>query len=399
MTDTLRTFEEAEAYCNSFISPKKTKKTRTLRRIQRLMDLLGNPQRHLHVIHVTGSYGKSSTAYMIASLLEQKGLTVGLHIKPHLAHITERMCINRIPISKNTFVSYINKIRPIVAIMGEQPTYFELLVALMILYFSENHVDVAVIEVGRGGRLDTTHICHSDMVVITNIFLVHTDILGTTKKDILKEKLGLVSRHTKIVTGIYQAPLKTYLQSFIKPFKATVTFAGPKLTNNITLPLQGTVQRKNAALALCAATTYTTLTKTNIDRAFQSLKLPGRFEVCHINTNTIIMDSAHNNEKMRFLLTDLVTYYPDTKMTLFLKQNNTKETNAFARILRPIVDSVFHVSLHTQKEKPMQNTSCLTLEETIAHIKRCSHTTILVTGSMELIGKIRAGLSLPYQLK
>lgn len=399
MTDSFRTFEEAETYCNSFISPRNTKKIRTLRRIRRLMDLLGNPQKKLRVIHVTGSYGKSSTAYMIASILEQKGLTVGLHIKPHLEHITERMCINRIPISKKTFVSYVNQIRPVVATMEEQLTYFELLVAIMILYFSDNHVDVAVIEVGRGGKLDATHICHSDMVVITNIFLVHTDILGTTKKDILKEKLGLVSRHTKIVSGIQQASLKTYLQSLAKPFQSTVTFADPTLTNNISLPLQGTVQKNNAALALCAATTYTTLTKTDIAAALQSLKLPGRFEVHDINTNTIIMDSAHNKEKMKFLYTDLVTYYPHTKMTLFLKQNNTKEMTAFTRILKPVVDRVFLVSLHTQQNKTVQNAPCLSLEEAIAYINRCSQTTILITGSMELIGKIRTGLSIPYQLK
>lgn len=393
MTDSFHTWKEAETYCLSFISPEGAKE-RTLKRMVTLMHLLGNPQKNLHVIHVAGSYGKSSTAYMIASLLEQKGLTVGLHIKPHLQSMTERMCINRVPIANDVFLSYVNKIRPVIELMKEPPTYFELLVAVMLLYFSETHVDVAVVEAGRGGRLDATNICNSDMLVLTNVFSVHTDILGETKKEIVQEKMGLARMHTKIVAGVTQKPLQTYMQLLAKPLAATVQFSGTDGVKNISIPLKGTMQRKNAALALLAATTYTTLSEKQITAAFASMKLPGRFEVHHIGTNTVIFDSAHNEEKMRFLLHDVQKEYPKQNMTIILRNENPAELKAFINILTPITKNILRADLEHTKTK-----RALSVSEVIEYFYKQTDTMFLVTGSMKLIGSIRAGLSLPYTLK
>ena len=394
MAGALKTFEDAENYCQSFISPDHAPKTRTLRRITHLMQVLGNPQKHLHVIHVTGSYGKSSTAYMIASLLEQKGLTVGLHTKPHLQSITERISINRILIPKDVFVGYVNKIKLVVDTMDEQPTYFELLVAIMLLYFYESHVDVAVIEVGRGGRLDATNICVGNMLVITNIFLVHTDILGNTKEKILKEKMGLMKPHTNIISGVTQQPLQTSMRRLAKPFQTTIHFSNTDRIKNISIPFGGSVQRTNAALALLAATTYTDLTDTHINAGFSSMKFPGRFEVQPVGTNTIIMDSAHDEEKMRLLLQDIQLNYPKQKMTVILRKKKTEEVHAFTTILQPIAHRFLFVSLE-QKEK----NQCMTVPEVIRYIKKQTNTLFLVTSSIHLIGTIRAGLSIPYRLK
>ena len=394
MAGTFQKFEGAENYCLSFISPDSAPKSRTLNRIQHLMELLGNPQKHLHVIHVTGSYGKSSTAYMIASLLEQKGLTVGLHTKPHLESLTERMCINRMPIPNNIFIRYVNKIKLVVDTMSEQPTYFELLVAIMLLYFHESHVDVAVIEVGRGGRLDATNICDSDMLVITNIFLVHTDILGNSKEKILNEKMGLARPHTKIISGVSQKYLQTHMQHLAKQFQTTVQFSPINPKNDISIPFGGSAQQTNAALAILAATTYTDFTDAQISTSFSSMKFPARFEVQSVGTNTIIMDSAHNNEKIRFLLQDVQKNYPKQKMTVILRQNNKEEIQTLSKILKPIASEFLIVSLGSDK-----HTNALSVEEVVHLIKDQSNTLFLITGSMRLIGSIRAGLSIPYRLK
>jgi len=393
MTDVFHTFEEAKNYCFSFISPEGTKE-RTLKRVTTLMQLLGNPEKSLHVIHVTGSYGKSSTAYMIASFLEQKGLTVGLHTKPHLQSITERMCINRVPIADDKFLDYVNRIKPIIAMMKERPTYFELLVSIMLLYFSENHVDVAVIEAGRGGRLDATNVCSAAMLVLTNIYFVHTDILGQTKKEIIKEKMGLARMHTKIISGVTQKQLQTYLLLLAKPLQATVQFSNDSLIKHISVPLKGNAQRGNAALALLAATNYTVLSEKQITAAFASMQFPGRFEIQHIGTNTVIMDSAHNSEKMRFLLHDLQNEYPTQKMTIILRNENDADMKTFEKILRPITKHILRVTLTDNKIK-----QGVSVAEAIGYMKTQTDTIFLVTGSMQLIGSIRAGLSLPYTLK
>lgn len=402
MTTVFHTFEEAENYCNSFITTGTTQKERTLRRIEHLMELLGNPQKNIHAIHITGSYGKSSTAYMIASLLEQKGLSVGLHMKPHLESITERMCINRIPISKEAFITYVNRIRPIVALMDEQPTYFELLVALMLLYFSDRHVDVAVIEVGRGGRLDATHICPSDIVALTNVFLVHTDILGASKEKILQEKLGLAHTYTNIVVGSVSKHLRSVLQSFAKKINARVTYVDAKSIDTLSIPLKGKAQKENAALAIQVAAAFTHLTTEEIAAALTTMKLPGRFEVHSEKTNTIIMDGAHNKEKMNFLYKDFITYYPDNRITLILKYKQDNDIPTYIRIFKPIINTIILVLLtpNEQTEKKQINSALyLSINETISYIRCQTHTTFLITGSMKLIGKIRAGLSIPYQLK
>jgi dihydrofolate synthase/folylpolyglutamate synthase len=391
MTDIFHTFGDAQAYCLSFISQKP--RERTLRRITELMRLLGNPQKKLHVIHVTGSYGKSTTAYMIASLLEQKGLKVGLHIKPHLQSMTERMSINRVPIPDNLFVRYVNAIKPVVEAMEAPPTYFDLLVAVMLWYFKKQHVDVAVIEAGRGGKLDATNICAGDMLVITNIFLVHTDILGNSKENILKEKMGLARTHTAIVAGISQKPLQKLVRSLAKPIHASVQFSDTACVGNISVPMHGTIYKHNAALAVSAATAYTQLTDKQISDAFRLMKLPGRFEVQHINTNTVIMDSAHNREKMRMLLADLQREYPNKKMTVLLRQKNAEELRAFTRLLKPLTKSVIPVSLEGKHAQGM------TADEAVFRIRQSKNALFLVTGSMQLIGRIRAGLSIPYRLK
>ncbi len=394
MTDMFRTIEEAECYLESHITSPHTTKERTLRRITRLMELLGNPERNLSVFHVTGSYGKSSTAYMIASLLEQKGLTVGLHIKPHLLSITERISINRMPIPEQMFVRYMNKVKTAAEAMGEQPTYFELLVSLMLLYFSDRHVNVAVIEAGRGGRLDATNVTGADMLVLTNVFLVHTDILGDTKKKILQEKMGLARPRTKIIAGITQKPLQIYIRALAKPLHTSVQFLQRDNLTHLHIPLQGKLQRKNASLAILAASSYTHLTDKHITAAFSSMQFPGRFEVQQVGTNTLILDSAHNEEKMRFLLAYLQERYPNKKMTIILLNKNSEEMRAFQKILKPIAETFLPVSLEEDK-----HTQGMHPAKAAAYIQSCTDTLFLVTGSMRLIGRIRAGLSLPYRLK
>jgi len=176
-----------------------------LQRIRKLMSLLGNPEKQLKVIHIGGTNGKGSTSAMIASILQKAGYRVGLFTSPHLHAYTERIQINRVQISQERLVNLVNTVKPYMDQMVEEgfehPTEFEVYTALALLYFAQEKVDFAVIEVGMGGAIDSTNVVEPLVAVITNVGMDHMDYLGNTLEEIARVKAGIIKPGCKVVTA------------------------------------------------------------------------------------------------------------------------------------------------------------------------------------------------------
>ena len=164
-----------------------------------LMAHVGNPQEHLRAVHVAGTNGKGSTSHLIAAVLQASGLKVGLYTSPHLVSLTERIRINGQPIPEAKVAEFIEQNKAFLD--QQQPSFFETMTALAFAYFVEQKVDIAVVEVGLGGRLDSTNVLTPILSVITNIGLDHTEFLGNTLSKIAREKAGIIKPHVPCVIG------------------------------------------------------------------------------------------------------------------------------------------------------------------------------------------------------
>jgi len=157
-----------------------------LERMHTLMDEMGDPHEALRTVHVAGTNGKGSVSAMVAAIATAAGLRTGLHTSPHLTHVTQRMRIDGTPAPTDWLAGAVEEYRPLFDRV--EPSFFEMTVALTFLYFAEQNVDLAVVEVGLGGRLDSTNVLHPALSIITNIDLDHTDLLGDTIGAIAREK-------------------------------------------------------------------------------------------------------------------------------------------------------------------------------------------------------------------
>jgi dihydrofolate synthase/folylpolyglutamate synthase len=314
-------------------------------RLDRMRTLLagaGNPHRSLRCVHVGGTAGKGSTATMAAAILSATGLRVGLHTKPHLHSVTERARINGVPIGEERFAEIFEQLAPIIEDMraGEwgPPSYFELLVALSFLYFAQEKVDVAVIEVGVGGMLDGTNVIDPCIAVITNVGTDHRDVLGDTVEQIARDKAGIIKHGKPIVTAAEDpvaleiirtaaqaqgAPLSVVsqdvtLRSHVAdvPYAqhVDVTIAGEQFS--FVLPLIGEFQAINAATAILACRRIKDLfplQTTDVQRALSSVALPGRAEY-YPSRPALLFDVAHNVEKAAALRNALDQHFPGRRL-------------------------------------------------------------------------------------
>lgn len=234
-----------------------------LEHTRRLLKRCGNPQEHFPTIHIAGTNGKGSTAAMVASILQAHGLKVGLYTSPHLLRFNERIRINGVPIDDETIVNFVERYRP--HIDRIEATFFETTTALAFTYFAQRKVDVAVVETGLGGRLDSTNILTPRVVVITRIHHDHRELLGPDLTSIAKEKAGIIKPNTPVV-WLKQAPhvnqtlfsLATRIRAPSIPVSPpplnefTVEITGtsfPWNGENFELPLLGYHQAENATLA------------------------------------------------------------------------------------------------------------------------------------------------------
>ena len=282
--------------------------------IERLMDAIANPQHAYRSIHITGTNGKGSTAQIATKLLMAHGLRVGTYSSPHLDRINDRICIDGEPISDKDFGLQIGSISDLEVISGVRPSFFEIMTAAMFRWFADEAIDVAVIEVGMLGRWDATNVVNSDVAVITNIALDHTEYAGPTVQHIAREKAGIIKPTSTVVLGETDEVLREIFLE--QPAKARVSrgddfscednrlAVGGRLISvrtprtiyeDVLVPLHGEHQGDNASLAIVAVETFfdSIIDPDILAEAMQSVVMPGRFEVLG-NQPLIVLDGAHN---------------------------------------------------------------------------------------------------------
>ena len=401
--------------------------------IQQLLKQLEDPQNKFRSIHVTGTNGKGSTTAITASILQAAGYKTGMFTSPHLSNVNESIQINRKSIPTKSMNTILGNIREQIEIMlsqGERhSTEFEVLVALAFTYFAKERVDVAVIEVGMGGRDDATNVIDSMASIVTNISLEHTQWLGDTEEKIAQIKAGILKKDTELVTAVTQPNIKALLQDIAAKNQSRFTHIGTdiiitpetssleaqtftvktptqKLTH-LSTPLLGSHQRRNAACAIAAIEAAQRkgfkIPREAIYKGLAEVNWPGRFEVVE-REPLIILDGAKDAQAIKALVETVKDYLPNRKITSIVgissDKNHQSMTQSLAEITERFILTEHRVQNRTSRalelERIAEKTgipveSITPVEKAIQYAKQRARPddVIIITGSVFLIGEAR----------
>lgn len=279
-----------------------------LTNVQLLVNHLHNPQQKIKCIHVAGTNGKGSTSHMLASILQEAGYSVGLYTSPHLKDFRERIKINNDNISEDFVTSFINEHKKIFE--SNDMSFFEMTVGLAFDYFAKEKVDIAVIEVGMGGRLDATNIINPLISVITNIGLDHTQFLGNTLGAIAFEKAGIIKHNIPVVIGEYTPDTRPVFLAKAKESQSEIYFAAELVSVNYPSDLIGDYQIHNKktviqTISILNSQNEFKITSENIRagllNVIQNTGLRGRWQQLRVHP-TVICDTAHNKNGLEIVL-------------------------------------------------------------------------------------------------
>jgi len=297
-----------------------------------LANHIGNPEKNLKCIHVAGTNGKGSTSHLLAAVLQEAGYKVGLYTSPHLKDFRERVKINGIEISEEFICEFIQKNKPFLEV--NQLSFFEMTVGLAFTYFVEEKVDIAIIEVGLGGRLDATNIITPLVSVITNIGFDHMQFLGTTLKAIAGEKAGIIKATIPVVIGEYSAETKPVFEEKAKTTNSKIFFASDLISENYPSILIGDYQIHNKktvlqTLKVLEQQSNFKISEDNIKNGFRNVIVTtgfqGRWQQLGENPK-IICDTAHNSHGLKIVLNQIQKDTFD-KLHLVLGVVNDKDLN------------------------------------------------------------------------
>ncbi|HJT36168.1 MAG TPA: folylpolyglutamate synthase/dihydrofolate synthase family protein [Pirellulales bacterium] len=351
-----------------------------LERMRRLLALLGDPQAGLPIVHVAGTKGKGSTSAMIAAALSAAGYRTGLYTSPHLEQLEERFAVDGDLCTAGELVALVDALRPAVTIMERQgahadasPTYFELTTAAALLHFRRRQVDAAVLEVGMGGRLDSTNVCQPRVAVITSISFDHTKQLGNTLAAIAREKAGIVKPGVPLVSGVTAEEPRREIEAacalrgaeliqlgrefdFVYappaaldqgPVRGSIDYsshrAGAPSRTGVELGLVGRHQGANAAVCLAVldelARQRWSLPDAAVRRGLAAARWPARVEVVDRHP-TIVLDAAHNVASVAALIETLRESIAARRRILVFATTQDKDAAGMLGLLLPYFDGV-----------------------------------------------------------
>lgn len=336
-----------------------------LHRISKILEHLDHPERNIPSIHVAGTNGKGSVCQYLSSILSKEGYQVGLFTSPHLETVRERFCINNELISTEEFTTLISTLKDVVDGLKNhtfQPTYFELCTALAFLFFNKHNVDYGIIEVGLGGKYDSTNICIPIISIITNIHLDHQRILGETIEKIATEKAGIIRDCVPIITaaegkalGIikkqankHHAPLiivKSDTSSIVK--RATeyqlIKINGFLDEYNLETNEIGGYQKQNLSLAIYAIEQLQILgifiSPESIQYGVKSMVHQGRMKIIHTKP-MVIIDGAHNPKGLQELRNSIISLFPSKRIILIFGVLKDKNINGMINEIHSICNSI-----------------------------------------------------------
>ncbi len=441
----IHTYSEAKEYIFDFI-PKESRKpvpgSISFTRVQKYIEMLGNPQDNYPTIHIAGTSGKGSTSYLISKILISAGYKTGLHLSPHLHSIRERAQINNKKISQEKFLELTKKIKKVLDKFNQKKygrLYFvQVMQGFAFLYFAREKVDIAVIETGLGGTFDGTNVINSSVGVITPIDYDHMQILGKTLDKIAGNKAGIIKKSQISVISAKQKKLaqivlrkkakevgiKLYEEE--KDFKIIIkknTSRGvlfdyidkEKKISNVFCSLVGPHQAHNAALAIKTAFELKKLgykiKYSHIKKALSDSVHYGRFEIIKLNGKTFILDGAHNQHKFSALVETLSQVYPKDKFICIFSCKKNKEIDNSIKMLgnkaKTIVATQFTHHANEGPQGPIEVSIILeklikskfkgsiiaipSLPNALSYVIKESlkEDKIVVTGSFHTVGEVR----------
>lgn len=393
---------------------------------------LNNPHRKFKSIHIAGTNGKGSTSHMLSAILQEAGYKTGLYTSPHLYDFGERIRINGKMIDEDFVVKFVHQTKEICKEIN--PSFFELTVAMAFDYFAKEQVDIAIVETGLGGRLDSTNVLSPILSVITNISIDHTGILGNSLAEIASEKAGIIKLNTPVVLGeilpethpvfiekanslnspVYIAQEKfiiEYIESYGSLLLCNIKEVSTNIVEKLRLDLTGLYQTKNASTVLCCIEQLKKLgikiherdLHAGLENVRKLTGMCGRWDIVYKDP-TVILDVAHNEEGIRHVLQQLAVNYPGSDLHFilgFVKDKNIDNilplfpinaryyfTNAhIPRALKheDLKDRAYHFGL---KGESFDNVNeAIKAAGTIAD----NNDVLMVCGSFFVVGEVKTG--------
>jgi len=394
-----------------------------LSKTSNLLKAFGNPHRGQRYVHIAGTNGKGSVAAMVESILRTSGLKVGFYSSPHLVRFTERFRINGEEIPSKTAASLVEELKGVMD-PTQPPTFFEVTTAMGLIYFARQQVDIAVIEVGMGGRLDATNVIRPEVSVITNISFDHQAFLGNTLEEIAREKAGIIKRGIDLVTAATQPRVLELFRETCDKKKAPFWRVGENIRyraagnrinyygftrrlKHLELGLGGIYQHRNAALALSVIESLERkglrVSEDHIRKGLKSAYWPGRLQVISKDP-LLILDGAHNPGAIRCLSKAIRGEFRYNRLIAVLGVMADKDVRGVLRGIVPMADYVVFTRPEYYRaaapEILMQEASSLgkpgeiqpTLAGALESAKRMANREdlILVTGSLFTVGETMA---------
>ena len=377
-----REYQRSLDFIYSFIDISTTRNLRyspdkfNLSRMYRMMALLGNPHLNYDILHVAGTKGKGSICAMTASIMKEAGYKVGLYSSPHMIDFRERIKVKNNEISRQTLTNYVNKLRLIFNSV-EKISTFEIITATAFKYFADQQVEIAIIEVGMGGRLDATNVVQPIVSIISPVSHDHMKILGNTIAKIAKEKAGIIKKSIPVIIspqkksakveieriakrkgslvidtsenyGFKQKKYSLEKQSFV--IKEKLIHTSDTCSPIYEIPLVGDHQINNAITAFACVMRLRKLgykiNESALKKGFSKVEWPGRFEVVY-QKPLIIVDGAHNRDSFRKLRNTIKKYLAGKKVILIFGASEDKEVQLMLKIIKPYIDHfIFTKSEH-----------------------------------------------------
>ena len=394
-------------------------------RMARFAEELGHPERGLPCLHIAGTNGKGSVAAMIESILCAAGWRTGLFTSPHLVKPGERVQVDRLALTDTELMDYVAELRPLADRVAanaadDRPSFFEFMTAMAFLQFTRKRCDVAVLEVGLGGRLDATNVVIPEVSVITSIGLDHCEILGETLEQIAAEKGGIVKPDRPVVLGQMPPAAEDVIREMAAQRRAPVISVaerfGDNLANYPTTNLEGDYQRWNAATAMLAVQSLPPKWQMGDDvirRGLARVAWPGRWQRLQVAGRLLVLDASHNPEGAQVLEASLARLVAETGRAPVVITGALGTARA-----RPLIETICRHAARLHLVVPHQPRACSHAEmealvpadfrgkvirDTVANLfpaaGKCRagapDDVIVVTGSIYLLGEVLARFSRP----
>jgi dihydrofolate synthase / folylpolyglutamate synthase len=429
-------FNEAEQFIQGLTDFEKkpgvlyTAATYDLKRLELLLDMMGNPHKDVITVHIAGTKGKGSTAAMVASILKYSGHRVGLFTSPHLLTIRERLQVNNVLITEQEFADTVAGLVPGVEKINSENRYgklttFEVLAAAAFVFFKRSGVEFQVLEVGLGGRLDATNVAYGDVCVISSISLDHMEVLGDTEEKIAAEKAGIIKQGSTVINFPQKTEVTRVVQNVCREKGADLIQLGTDIswerkggdltgqqfivktgsnTYDLSMPLLGDHQLENASAAVAVIEALkrkgARISPENLKTGLGRVQWPGRLQFLRYSPD-VVADGAHNPYSMKVLAASVKKYFTFESCIVIFGTSNDKDIPGMIAEIKALSNNVIVTRSNHPRAAELQTLAAEFQKQSIAALssntveqaikealsKSGRHDLIVVTGSLFIVAE------------